>query len=503
MNPIRVLLVEDNPGDVRIIKEMLGDSINFKVSVGVTLEDGVNYLLKNNFDIVLLDLNLPDSHGKDTLKIVNQKTPGIPIIILTGFSDEKFAISTLEMGAQDYIVKGQTDKNLLARSMRYAIERKKIENNLKKTQDELEVRSNILDHTVKNLKNEIVEREKTTKKLGDSKSRYKTLFNSSPDFTILANAKGKILNANKAAQRITGLSHEDIVGKYFTDTGILPEEDLQTYTKNVSRLLNGDNIKPYESRLFDKNGEFRYVETYMNRLEKFDELIAFQVISHDITERKKAENEIIASLNEKDILLREIHHRVKNNLQIISSLLNLQSKYVDGNEIAVDVLKESQNRVKSMAMLHEKLYQSKNFSRIKIVGYIERLVSDLLYSYASSEKVVPVLDVEDIELNIETAVPCGLITSELISNTLKYAFPDKLNGKLKISLKKISDKYELTIGDDGIGFPESLDFRRTDSLGLKIVNSLVDQIEGEITLDSTKGTEFKIIFNELEYKDRI
>ena len=311
------------------------------------------------------------------------------------------------------------------------IERKKIENNLKKTQDELEIRSNILDRAVKNLKIEIVEREKTTKQLGDSENRYKTLFNSSPDFTILANIDGTILDANKAAQRITGLSYKDIIGKYYTETGILPEEDLRTYTKNVSRLLYGENIRPYESRLFDKNGEFRYVETYMNRLEENDEVFGFQIISHDITERKKAENEIIASLNEKDILLREIHHRVKNNLQIISSLLNLQSKYVDGNETAVDVLKESQNRVKSMAMLHEKLYQSKNFSCIKFEGYIERLVSDLLYSYASTEKVVPVIDVEDIELNIETAVPCDFMTSGLISNTLKYAFPDETNGKLK------------------------------------------------------------------------
>ena len=125
MNQIQVLLVEDNPGDIIIIKGMLGDSINFEVSVGVTLEDGLEYLLKNNFDIILLDLNLPDSRGKDTLKIINQKAPGIPIIILTGFSDEDFAISTLEMGAQDYIVKGQTDKNLLTRSMRYADRKEK------------------------------------------------------------------------------------------------------------------------------------------------------------------------------------------------------------------------------------------------------------------------------------------------------------------------------------------------------------------------------------------
>jgi two-component sensor histidine kinase len=157
-----------------------------------------------------------------------------------------------------------------------------------------------------------------------------------------------------------------------------------------------------------------------------------------------------------------------------------------------------------MAMIHEKLYQSNDFINIKFDDYILRLVSDLFYSYNIQEDhIKPVIEVEDVKLNIETAVPCGLIISELVSNSLKYAFPEVKNGKIQVSLKRHNNKYELTVSDNGIGFPEDLDFRNTESLGLQLVNNLVEQIDGQITIDINQGTEFKIIFKKLEYKERI
>ncbi len=227
------------------------------------------------------------------------------------------------------------------------------------------------------------------------------------------------------------------------------------------------------------------------------------IIAIDITESKQFEIELTNSIREKEVLLQEIHHRVKNNMQIISSLLNIQTRYVDDAE-AVNVLKESQNRVKSMAMIHEKLYNSQSFNKIYFVDYIESLVWDLFYSYSIKKGTIkPVLDIDDVKLNIETSVPCGLIITELVSNCLKYAFPDGRQGELKVSLKIKDDYYELKISDNGIGFPENIDFKNTESLGLQLVNSLTDQIDGEIELDSTNGTEFKIRFQELVYKDRI
>jgi Signal transduction histidine kinase len=231
------------------------------------------------------------------------------------------------------------------------------------------------------------------------------------------------------------------------------------------------------------------------------------IIDTDITDRKNATDKLKSSLNEKKVLIKEIHHRVKNNMQIISSLLNLQSQHLkDDEKVAATVLKESQNRVRSMAMIHEKLYQSKDFTHIRFEDYIKRLLSDLFYSYnTSSDQVKLVVDVEDVNLNMETAVPCGLIISELFSNSLKYAFPEGRVGEIKVSLKQETDdqRFVLTVADDGVGLPPDLDFKNTMTLGLELVNNLTKQIDGEIELDRSHGTEFKIRFNELEYKKRI
>ena len=350
---------------------------------------------------------------------------------------------------------------------------------------------------------DITGRKKTEEALRESEEIYRTLFESDPNYTILISLDGVILDVNTAALNIIGLSKDEIVGKNFEDVTIFPKEDMKLNREMFSSLLKQEAASHhYESKIFDKNGNIRRLETVLTTIIKDGQPSHFLVISIDITERKVAEDKIKFSLKEKDILLKEIHHRVKNNMQIISSLLNLQSNYID-DEIALDVLRESQNRVKTMGMIHEKMYQSNDFINIKFDEYILRLVSDLFYSYDIQEDhIKPVIEVEEVKLNIETGIPCGLIISELVSNSLKYAFPEGKTGKLKVSLKKYSNKYELTISDNGIGFPEDLKFKNTDSLGLQLVNSLVDQIDGEITLDTSQGTKFKIMFKELVYKKR-
>jgi len=218
--------------------------------------------------------------------------------------------------------------------------------------------------------------------------------------------------------------------------------------------------------------------------------------------RSLAEEAIKKSLAEKDDLIRELHHRVKNTIQIISSLLNMQTQQVDDEETR-NILRETQNRVRSMALIHEKLFQSPDLTHINFKEYIQKLVSDLFYSYhIDQDQIEPVIKIEEARLNIETAVPCGLIISELVSNSLKHAFPNGRKGEVYISLQ-INDTYVLTIRDTGIGFPDELDYKNTDSLGLQLVNGLVNQIDGNIQLIKTHGTEFKIIFKELKYKERI
>lgn len=226
--------------------------------------------------------------------------------------------------------------------------------------------------------------------------------------------------------------------------------------------------------------------------------------NQDITERVEAEKSIKESLKEKELLLQEIHHRVKNNLQIISSLLNLQESYVNDPE-TVEVLKESQNRVLSMAMIHEMLYNSEDLSTINFLEYIQNLVYDLFNSYIlKTDKMQLNLQVDDIYLNIETAVPLGLIISELVSNCLKYAFPEDKKGMITIDFHMIKEgEYQLIIEDDGVGLPQDIDMETTESLGLRLVESLVNQLDGTVELQRKQGTKYLIRFRELEYMKRI
>jgi PAS domain S-box-containing protein len=283
-------------------------------------------------------------------------------------------------------------------------------------------------------------------------------------------------------------------------------KDVQIIKDGLKRILNSKTgfQTELEYRIIRKDGQTRYMAVHISVPQKTKEnKINIYGTIQDITDIKITETELKESINEKKILLKEIHHRVKNNMQIISSLLSLQRQYVNDDE-SINILKESQNRVKSMAMIHEKLYGSKNFNKICFQNYIESLVWDLFYSYSiENDTIIPILEVDDIELNIETSIPCGLIITELVSNCLKYAFPDKHEGELKVSLKIKENSYALTISDNGIGFPEHIDFKNTKTLGLELVNNLVEQLEGTIQLNTNQGTEFIIKFKELQYKERL
>lgn len=215
---------------------------------------------------------------------------------------------------------------------------------------------------------------------------------------------------------------------------------------------------------------------------------------------KRAEYQVKNSLKEKEMLLKEIHHRVKNNLAVISSLLNLQSEYIK-NKDDLELFRESQTRAKSMSLIHERLYQSEDLKSIDFSEYIQKLVNDLFKTYTIDQSRVKLnMDMESILLDINISIPLGLIVNELVSNCMKYAFPDGREGIIDIKLKSNDGKNTLIVSDNGIGLSDDIDFKNTDSLGLQLVNSLTNQIDAEIELDVNHGTEFKIKFNELEYK---
>jgi two-component sensor histidine kinase len=200
-------------------------------------------------------------------------------------------------------------------------------------------------------------------------------------------------------------------------------------------------------------------------------------------------------LKEKEVLLQEIHHRVKNNMTVIFSLLKLQADRVNDEQYR-EMLSDSMRRIETMALIHEKLYRSEDLAEINFSDYIKDMVDSMYMSYGiGSHKVTLKKDVGRVALGIDDAIPCGLIVNELVSNSIKHAFPESREGKIKVAIRmNDKDEVELTISDNGIGMPEGLDFRTTDSLGLSLVNALVKQLQGEIELNKEKGTEFRITF---------
>jgi PAS domain S-box-containing protein len=324
--------------------------------------------------------------------------------------------------------------------------------------------------------------EQSTENLRKSEEKNKAFIDAIPDMMLQLGKDGTILKIKATKSNFLSISPGELPGKKVYEA-MSPDLASRTSSCIDKALVTGQmQILEFQSIQDDilHDYEARYVSSGN------DEILA---IVRDITERKKAEE---ARKNE--LLLKEIHHRVKNNLQVISSLLYLQSKKVEDKEI-VEMFKESQDRVKSMAMAHEKLYMSDEMGKIDIKDYIRDITASLFQSYelySNSAKLS--LDIDKVLLDIDTAIPCGLIINELVTNSLKHAFPDGNNGRIFIEFHMENNKYKLVVGDNGKGLPENLDIRNTETLGLKLITTLVNQIDGIIDLNRIGGTIFSITF---------
>lgn len=222
-------------------------------------------------------------------------------------------------------------------------------------------------------------------------------------------------------------------------------------------------------------------------------------MARDITELKEANQQIKKALKEKETLIKEIHHRVKNNLIVMSSLLNLQADYVK-DKASYEMFMESKNRAKSMALIHERLYQSTDLREIDFGEYIRSLSMDLYRTYVRNPELIKLnMDLDPVKVDINTAIPCGLIINELVTNAFKHAFLQNIKGNVNIKFYSEDKNLILDVSDDGVGFPKEIDFKTTDSLGLKLVNVLTSQIDGEIKMKVENGTDFEIIFPEVEF----
>jgi PAS domain S-box-containing protein len=351
---------------------------------------------------------------------------------------------------------------------------------------------------------DISERLQAERELKNQREYLRTVIDTDPNFVFAKDWNGRFTLVNRAVAENYGTTTEGLIGK--TDADFNPnEEEIEHFLKDDREVISTGKSKFISEEMVtnSKTKETRWYQTIKVPLKSSNGKFEVLGVAADITARKLAEEITKRSLKEKEMLLREIHHRVKNNLQIIVSLLKLQSKFVyDKRDLAI--FNKSRSRVETMSLIHEKLYKSADISEINIGNYLSDLTAHLLKAYkVNSDEVEYSIKADKILVGIDTAIPCGLILNELINNILKHAFPEGHRGVIDILLKKCGEDIILEVSDNGTGIPDSFNTEDSDSLGMQLIDTLVKQLEGNIEIDNSSGTSFKITIKEIKYRERI
>jgi len=342
---------------------------------------------------------------------------------------------------------------------------------------------------------DITKRKQAEASLQEAKDQLQAVLDAVPGFVSWISSDLRYIGVNRHLAASFNFSPEDFVGQ---EVGFM--ESSAEFAEYMGQFLASSMLSSSQVIDVKINGLLR---NYLIIAQKYQQGTTAVSVGIDITERKQVESELRTSLKEKEVLLKEIHHRVKNNLQVISSLLKLQSAYIKDKE-ALALFTDSYNRVRSMALIHEKLYQSSSLGRINAAEYIRDLVDHLFRSYRVA--TIPIelnLQVEEISLDVDTAIPCGLIINELVSNSLKYGFTGRSKGGIIIKFAQTeAQKINLVVGDDGVGLPPEFDVEETESLGLNLVYNLTEQLGGELKLNCESGTLFDITFTQLSREEK-
>lgn len=337
--------------------------------------------------------------------------------------------------------------------------------------------------------------------LKESQKRFHALTESAVDSIIIINSLSEIVFWNTSASKLFGFSKEEAEGQSVNI--IIPPKYEHAHYKGVESYLKTRNAKligkTIEIEAKKKDKSIFPIELSLSCWVSNNETF-FCAIIRDITERKLTEKLLKKSLDQKESLLKEVHHRVKNNLQIITSLLNLQSNIIDNNQLKV-IFRDSQDRINSMALIHEMLYKTDNFDKINYFDYLKQLIPNLIVALHGSDNNINLkIEPSYIYFSISTSITLGLIVNEIVTNSLKHAFKNGEAGVLTVQLKKLkAPNYVLEIGDDGIGFSDDKDSKSKGSLGLILIHDLSAQLNGSIKKDhSKKGTNYIISFQDIK-----
>lgn len=368
-----------------------------------------------------------------------------------------------------------------------------------------QIRVRFIEEINSALKAEIREHKTTQQKLElqqretmEQKAKLESIFNSTENLMMWTiNKEYDITGMNKNFVNWMHTFYDEEVHAGDNIMGVLQKHlDRDFYQGQLEAFANGFKGRPqqFEFALRNNNEQTTWLQAFLNPVYMDGKLEELSCLLYDNTERKEMDRRVRDSLKEKEVLLQEVHHRVKNNLQVISSILNLQSSYVD-DPTTLEVLRESQQRIKSMSFIHETIYRTADFSKLEFTEYVRTITNNLVQSYRKgNESVELLMDMEKVYLNLDVSIPCGLIVNELVSNALKYAFRGREKGTLTVGLKEKNNMIELRIKDDGVGLPKDFSYEKTNSLGIQLVYALLEQIDAAMEVKVKKGTEFLIKF---------
>jgi two-component sensor histidine kinase/DNA-binding response OmpR family regulator len=453
---LHILLVYDDPDDMEIITRQLEREFpGIEVEQAAAPEQFDRALETGRFNLVITDFQLQWGDGLAALRAVKRRFPYRPVIIFTATGTQEVAVEAMKSGLDDYIVKSPEHYARLLSSVREGLRRGEAE----RRANDLQVR---LDHLLGRIN------------LG--------VFRAEPG--------GRLLECNAPFLRLLGADSleaaQDVFAREFAAGMVTDKSPLDKSVMSPAR----------EVRVPFPGGERWFlVEEVIVTTASGQQMV--DGLAEDITERKKVDLQIQAALREKESLLRELFHRVKNNLQVVSSLLSLQSEALT-DEQAREMFREGRHRIHSMALIHERLYQAKDLARIDIEQYVHDLASELFFAYGvSSERVRLAVDIntDGAIVDIEKAVPLGLIINELLTNALKYAFPDGRAGEMTVRIESApGNMLKLTVADDGVGLPAGIDVNDPATLGLQLVSTLAEQLRGSLEARPQLGAAFTITF---------
>ncbi len=452
--PLRILIIEDSAPDAELNLHHLRRAGFDPQWQRVETEADFLAALDAAPELILADYSLPRFNGLNALKLLRERGLDIPFILVSGQLGEETAVEAMKLGATDYLLKDRIAR--LGTAVERALEEKRVRG----------------------------EKRQAQAALRESEERYRAIFEAIPPQVWTARPDGTLDHVNQRVLDYFNCRMEDVLEWGWKS--VVHPGDLARCLELWSAAVSNGTQYEIEFRLRRWDGTYRW---HLGRAvpvrDAAGQITKWFGTNTDITEIKAAEEQIQSSLKEKEVLLREIHHRVKNNLQIVSSLLNLQIRRIT-DPAMLKLFVSTSNRVRAMAAVHERLYESGNFAKIDMAAHLESLVRMFMRAHApAGTDVRTVLRLEPVTVELNIAVPLSLIANEIVTNALKYAFSNRARGTLTVSLKAGEKSHELRIADDGPGFPAGIDPATSRTLGLRLVRDLTRQIRGELETDSS------------------